>query len=120
MTPQNLGHRAAHRYNRLAKELAAFNYVLRRTTLKGPVEIQTFYALNGMIQLANRLFRRHPDIQWFMPIDVDGTMTQADLAIIVARLTAACSAFESKFSTYPNQIIDRHIRTIENAGEYKL
>ena len=64
-----LGHRAIDAYNRLARECAAYNYVLRHTRQSGPVSWQTLMALNGMIILANRLFRRHADLPRFLPVE---------------------------------------------------
>lgn len=85
-------------YNRLSKELAAFNYTLRIKRVSGPVDYQTLFVLNGLILIARRLFRRHPDLPRFFPIDHNASMTQADLAIYVARLTSACLTFEARYA----------------------
>ena len=97
MTTPNLRPRAIHAYNRFAKELAAFNYTLRYARPTGPVDSQTLFTLNGLILVATRLFRRHPDLPRFFPVDTRGPMTQADLVIYVARLTAASLHFEERY-----------------------
>ena len=98
MTTPNLGPKAIHAYNRFAKELAAFNYALRFSKPTGPVDSQTLFALNGLILVARRLFRRHPDLPRFFPVDTKGPMTQADLVIYVARLTTASLHFEERYA----------------------
>ncbi|SMQ71000.1 hypothetical protein SAMN06295905_1924 [Devosia lucknowensis] len=94
----HLGPKAIDAYNRFAKELAAFNYALRFAKPSGPVDSHTLFTLNGLIMVARRLFRRHPDLPRFFPVDTQGPMTQADLVITVARLTAASLHFEDRYA----------------------
>ena len=94
----SLGPRAIDAYNRFAKELAAFNYVLRKAKPAGPVSAGTLLTLNGLINLANRLFRRHADLPRFIQVDTRVPMAQADLAVLVARLTAASLHFEERYA----------------------
>lgn len=84
-------------YNQLTRDLAAFNYVLRVAKPGGACTAQTLATLNGLFGRANRLFRRHRDLPHFFSLGIDQTMSQADIAIIVARLTAACLAFEERY-----------------------
>ena len=98
MTLPQLGKNGIDSYNRLNHELAAFNYVLRAAKTSGACNAHTLFALNGLFNRANRLFRRHPDLPRFIPVDIDSTMSQADLAICVAHLTTACLAFEERYA----------------------
>ncbi|KKB07221.1 hypothetical protein [Devosia chinhatensis] len=93
-----LGPRSINAYNRLARELAAFNYVLRHTKASGPVTASTLFTLNGLILSARRLFRRHPDMPVFFPVDIGQPMTLTDLNILVARLNAASLHFEERYA----------------------
>ena len=95
--PPQLSPRAIAAYNRFARELAALNYTLRHARPSGTVSQNTLFNLNGVIGLANRLFRRHPDLPRFMRVDIDAPMNQADLTIFVARLTAASIHFEERY-----------------------
>ena len=103
MTQPKLGHRAIDAYNRLCREVAAYNYVLRETAQKGPVGWETLMALNGMVILANRLFRRHADLPRFLPVNVREPMSQADFAVLITRLTAACIHFEEHYAPAQRQ-----------------
>lgn len=95
--PPNLGPRAINAYNRFARELAAFNYALRVARPAGAVSDNTIFILNGLIIVANRLFRRHRDLPRFFGVSLKGQMSQADLTIYVARLTAASIHFEERY-----------------------
>ena len=97
MTLPKLGNRGIDSYNRLNRDLAAFNYVLRVAKLPGACHPFTLFTLNGLLIRANRLFRRHADLPQFIHVSIDATMSQADLAIQVAQLTAACLAFEERY-----------------------
>ena len=94
----HLGPRAITAYNRFAKDLAAFNYVLQHSGAKGPVGVTTLMTLNGLIATTRRLFRRHPDLPRLLPVDIDTPMTPTDLAIHVARLNAASLHFEERYA----------------------
>ncbi len=98
MTLPELGDRSIASYNRLNRDLAAFNYVLRVAKPSGACHAHTLFTLNGLFNRANRLFRRHPDLPRFITVDIDGTMSQADLAILVAQLTSACLGFEERYA----------------------
>lgn len=98
MTLPHLGTRGIASYNQLNRDLAAFNYVLRVARPSGACNAHTLFTLNGLFIRANRLFRRHADLPHFVPVSLDATMSQADLAILVARLTAACLAFEERYA----------------------
>jgi len=98
MTLPKLGTRGIDSYNRLGRELAAFNYVLRGARPAGVYSTQTMFTLNGLFNRANRLFRRHADLPHFYPVSLDTPLTPADLAVQVANLTAACLAFEERYA----------------------
>ena len=108
MSSTKLNPHAIDAYNRLGKECAAFNYVLRHSKQTGPVTDHTLLALNGMVNLANRLFRRHAELPFFNSVDTSAPMSQADLAIFVARLTAACIRFEEIHRVDPARGVLRH------------
>ncbi len=97
MTRPALGPRDIDDYNRLARDLAAFNFVLRKTKPGGTVRGETLMALNGLINIANRLFRRHTDLPRFVPVDVGIPMAMADLSVIIARLTLAALLYQERY-----------------------
>jgi hypothetical protein len=97
LTLPHLGDRGIASYNRLNRDLAAFNYVLRVAKPSGACHAHTLFTLNGLFNRANRLFHRHADLPQFILVSPDATMSQADLAILVAQLTAACLAFEERY-----------------------
>ena len=94
MTLPALGRRSIESYNQLNRDVAAFNYVLRLAKPAGACNAHTLFTLNGLFIRANRLFRRHRDLPQFIHVGLDTALSQADLAVHVARLTAACLAFE--------------------------
>lgn len=104
-----LGPRAINAYNRFASDLAAFNYVLRHTKANGPVSDATLMTLNGLINMARRLFRRHPDLPRFIPLNFSGAMTLTDLNIHVARLIAASLHFEERYIHLTGSLVS-HMR----------
>lgn len=114
MTKPQLGPRAIHAYNRLNRELAAFNYVLRISKPSGVASPNTLFTLNGLFVLANRLFRRHRDLPRFINLGLDDGMSQADLAVQVARLTTACLAFEERYAhlTESGRALDARTRQL--------
>jgi len=107
MTLPNLGNRGITIYNRLNRDLAAFNYVLRVAKLPGNCNAHTLWTLNGLFIAANRLFRRHSDLPRFITVDINSPMSQADLAILVAQLTAACLAFEERYEHLTAEGVER-------------
>lgn len=115
MTLPHLGDRSIASYNRLNRELAAFNYVLRVAKPAGACHSHTLFTLNGLFNRANRLFRRHPDLPRFTPVDIGSPMSQADLAILVAQLTSACLGFEERYAdlTATGQARDAARRKLE-------
>lgn len=98
MTLPELGNHSIDSYNRLNRDLAAFNYVLRVAKPSGACHAHTLFTLNGLFNRANRLFHRHADLPRFTHVDIGSPMSQADLAILVAQLTAACLAFEERYA----------------------
>jgi hypothetical protein len=97
MTLPNLSPKAIAAYNRFAQELAAFNAMLIKSKKPEPVQDETLLAINGMIIIANRLFRRHADLPRFFPVSVNQPMAHADLAVLIGRLTAASLHFEERY-----------------------
>lgn len=98
MPSNRLGHRAITAYNRLSRELAALNYVLRVAKPAGIVSEFTLRGLNRAIRTANRLFCREAELPSFAMLDPITPMTVADFTILVARLTAAALAFEERYA----------------------
>jgi len=97
MTQPQLGRRAIIAYNRLSRDLAALNYVLRVIKPAGMVGDLTLRQFNSICHAANRLFCRELAQPRFLPIDPERPLTVADFAILVARLTTAIQAFEARY-----------------------
>jgi hypothetical protein len=89
-----LGPKASKAYQRFARDLRAFTQALGQARPAGPVHGETLLALNGLILMANRLFRRHPEIPRFFPVGIGQPMALVDLGILIARLNAAAARFE--------------------------
>lgn len=94
----HLGRRAIIAYNRLSRDLAALNYVLRIAKPSGMVGDLTLRQFNGICHAANRLFCRELALPRFYMIDLERPLTVADFTILVARLTMAAQAFEERYS----------------------
>jgi hypothetical protein len=84
-------------YNRFAKEIAAINFI-RREKPGGALGSSTLATCNRLIAAANRIFSPEPDLPRFAPIDPGTPMTQADLVLLTARLTAAALEFEARYA----------------------
>lgn len=97
MTEPKLGRRAIIAYNRLSRDVAALNYVLRVAKPVGMVGDLTLRQFNSITHAANRLFCRELALPRFHLIDLDRPLTIADFAILVARLTVASQAFEGRY-----------------------
>lgn len=97
-TLPRLSQRAVTSYNRLGKEVAALNYALRIAKPAGVAGEITLGNLNSVMNRANQLFRRHRDLPYFIPVNIDKPMSQLDLTILVARLSAACTHFEQRYA----------------------
>ena len=97
MQPQ-LSHRAITAYNRLSRDLAALNYVLRVAKPTGMVGDLTLRNFNHILHAANRLFCREAGMPRFVRIDLDRPLTVADFAILVTRLSAAAVTFEERYA----------------------
>lgn len=93
-----LGHRAMTAYNRLSRELAALNYVLRIVKPTGMVGASTLQSLNHALLTADRLFCREAELPRFGRLDPAKPLTMADFTILVTRLTAAALAFEERYA----------------------
>ena len=98
MPSNRLGHRAITAYNRLSRDLAALNYVLRIAKPTGTVGEFTLRNLNQAIRTANRLFCREAELPRFAVLDPIMPLSVADFAILVARLSAAALAFEARYA----------------------
>ena len=72
--------------------------MLHHSKASGPVQNETLMVLNGLINNASRLFRRHPDLPRFFHVSIDVPMSRADLAVMIARLTAASIHFEERYA----------------------
>lgn len=107
MTKPTLGRRTIYAYNRLSRDLAALNYVLRKARPTGMVGDLTMRQIKGICHTANRLFAREPSMPRFFIMDVGRPLTVADFAILVSRLTAASFAFEERY---------QHLIEPEDAG----
>lgn len=91
------GRRALIAYNRLSRDMAAVNYVVRVAKPSGMVGDLTMRQFNSICHAANRLFCRELSMPRFHTIDLDRPVTVADFTILVARLTAAILAFEERY-----------------------
>lgn len=94
----HLSPRAIVAYNRLGREVAALNYLLRATKPSGALGVIGRECLDRALRIANRLYRREPGLPSLGRIDTSEVLTVADLALLVARLTAAGLAFEERYA----------------------
>ena len=94
----NLSPRAIAAYNRLSKEVAALNYLTRVAKPAGLVGDEGRLCLSRALRLANRLYRREAAMLSLGAIDPTAPLTNADLVLLVARLTAAGLAFEERYA----------------------
>lgn len=106
-----LGHRAISAYNRLSRDLASLNYVLRVAKPSGTVGEVTLRSLNQAIGIANRLFCREAELPQFAMLDPGVPLTVADFAILVTRLSAAAVAFEERYAHLAGQASPSHYST---------
>ncbi|MEO5807315.1 hypothetical protein [Devosia sp.] len=97
MTRTTLSPRTINAYNRFAKEIAAINFI-RREKPSGALGSSTVATCNKLVAAANRLFKPEPDMPRFLRIDPTTPMTQADLRLLTARLTAAALDFEERYA----------------------
>ena len=100
-----LGHRAIHAHSRLAREVAALNYLLRVAKPSGTLGENGRRSLNDVMRLANKLYRHEPGLPHFRLIDPINPLTNADIALMVTRLIAACQAFEERYAHLTNGAI---------------
>ena len=108
MTTPQLGRRAIIAYNRLSRDLAALNYVLRVNKPTGMVGDLTLRQFNSITHEANRLFCRELALPRFHMIDAERPLTVADFAILVTRLTMAAQAFEERYKHLTVPVEERH------------
>jgi hypothetical protein len=106
-TPPGLGQRAIKAYNRLARDVAAYNYILRVAKPGGTIGETSRRSLSRSLQIANRLCRREPGQAQFALFDPVDPMTLFDFALYVARLSAACSDFEERYAHLTQAGIDK-------------
>ena len=89
-----LGPRALASYRRLRVEIEALRGVLDYRKPSGAMGDATIASPDSVLHRANKLFCRHADLPWFPRLDAT-TLSQADFAILVARLAAALRQFEA-------------------------
>ena len=97
-TLPKLSPRAIIAYNRLSREVAALNYLTRSPKPVGALGEEGRRALNRALRMANRLFRREKSLPSLALIDPQDPLTQADIVLLVARLTTASQAFEERYA----------------------
>ncbi|MGK2227384.1 MAG: hypothetical protein ACI9GK_001201 [Devosia sp.] len=93
-----LGRRAIHAHSRLAREVAALNYLLRVAKPAGTLGENGRRSLNDVMRAANKLYRHEPGLPSFRLIDPINPLTNADIALMVTRLIVACQAFEQRYA----------------------
>ncbi|SEQ02969.1 hypothetical protein SAMN05428969_1615 [Devosia sp. YR412] len=98
MTKPHLSQRAIVAYNRLSLEVAALNYLTRIAKPAGTLGLEGRIALDRTLKLAFRLYRREPGLPFSGRIDTSAPLTNADLVLLVARLTTCCTAFEERYA----------------------
>ena len=94
---RTLNPRTIAAYNRFAKDIAAINFI-RREKPGGALGPSTVATCNRLIAAANRIFGPEPDMPRFRHIDPTTPMTQTDLVLLTARLTAAALDFEERYA----------------------
>jgi hypothetical protein len=92
----HLGPRAIRAYNRLAQDIATYNYIVRFAKPSGIIGESTRRAMLVSLRSANRLFKREPSRPHFMLFDPVVPMSLFDFALYVARLSAVSMAFEER------------------------
>jgi hypothetical protein len=92
----HLGPRAVRAYNRLAQDIATFNYIVRVAKPSGIIGDTTRRSMLASLRAANRLFKREPSRPHFPLFDPIVPMSLFDFALYVARLSAASIAFEER------------------------
>lgn len=92
-----LGHRTITAYNRLARDVAALNYLLRVKKPADNLGETGRRLLNDALRRANRIYVREPGVTAFRLFDPINPLTAADITLIVAQLTAAGFAFEARY-----------------------
>jgi len=91
-------------YNRLSSDMAALTYVLRTAKPGSALGPSTIRACNAMIWAANRLYRREVGLPELRLAREDEPFTLTDLAIVIARLSAAGLTFEARYADYTKAI----------------
>jgi hypothetical protein len=81
-TKPHLSQRAIVAYNRLSREVAALNYLVRIAKPSGTLGETGRICLDRALRIANRLYRREPGMPFFGRIDTREPLTQADLALM--------------------------------------
>ncbi|GLQ08633.1 hypothetical protein GCM10007913_05650 [Devosia yakushimensis] len=94
----HLSQRAIVAYNRLSREVAALNYLVRVAKPSGTLGEIGRECLDRALRIANRLYRREPGLPAFGRIDTREALTAADVSLLVARLSAAGIAFEERYA----------------------
>ena len=97
-TKPHLSPRAVVAYNCLSREVAALNYLVRVAKPSGTLGEAGLTCLGRALRIANRLYRREPGMPSFGRINPREPMTAADVALMVARLSAAGIAFEERYA----------------------
>lgn len=105
--PPLLSERRIVNYNRLQSDVMAMVYVLCVQKVSGPLGLQTIRACNRMIDIAKRLYGREHGMPRFRLLIEDEPFTLADLAILIARLTAAGNTFEARYNHYKEENLHR-------------
>ncbi len=95
--PRTLKPQTIKAYNRFSKEIAAINFI-RREKPGGALGPSTVATCNRLIAEANRIFGPEPDMPRFLRVDPTTPMTQTDLLVLTARLTAAALEFEERYA----------------------
>ena len=108
--PPGLSQRAIKAYNRLARDVAAYNYILRVAKPGGMIGETSRRSLNKSLHIANRLGQREPSAANFIHIDPIQPLTLFDFALYVARLSAVCTEFEERYAHLTQAGIDKAAR----------
>lgn len=98
MSRRQLGPRTIVAYNRLAREVAAFNYLIRVAKPSSTLGEAARRSLDRTLALANRIYRREPGIRGFTRFDPIDPLTTADVILLVTRLSVAGIAFEERYA----------------------
>ena len=116
MSKRQLGPRTIVAYNRLAREVSAFNYLVRVAKPAGTLGEDARRGLSRTLRLANRIYQREAGMPRFALFDPIDPLSPADVALLAARFSAAGIAFEERYAHLTETGVKEVAQSAHNAG----